>query len=61
MNARSWKAESALAMLRESHGREGHALEQENLELYQDMYVLKREMVEARAIVRMEDAMFGMN
>jgi hypothetical protein len=45
------KAESALAMLRESHGREKHVLEQENLELYQDMDVLMREMVEVRAMV----------
>jgi predicted nucleic acid-binding Zn-ribbon protein len=40
------KAESELAMLQQSHGREKHVLEQENLELYQDMDVLKREMIE---------------
>jgi chromosome segregation ATPase len=45
------KAQSELAMLRESHGREKHVLEQEILELYQDMDVLTREMVEVRAIV----------
>jgi hypothetical protein len=49
--AHSEKAESALTMLQQSHGREKHVLEQENLELYQHMDVLKREMVEVRAIV----------